>query len=188
MNRNLETSVLVVGAGPVGLSLALDLAWRGVDCILIDQGDGTMLHSKIGLVSVRSMELFRRWGIVDRVRNCGFPDDYPLNMVFCTSLAGYTIGVSEYPAARDDQPTSVSPETKQRCPQLWLDPILARCVRDYDRARIIYHCELASFEEVGDGVLAQGRDVRTGEPVTIKALYVVGTDGARSTVRHALGI
>jgi 2-polyprenyl-6-methoxyphenol hydroxylase-like FAD-dependent oxidoreductase len=188
MNRNLETSVLVVGAGPVGLSLALDLAWRGVDCILIDQGDGTMLHSKIGLISVRSMELFRRWGIVDRVRNCGFPDDYPLNMVFCTSLAGYTIGVSEYPAARDDQPTSVSPETKQRCPQLWLDPILARCVRDYDRARIIYHCELASFEEVGDGVLAQGRDVRTGEPVTIKALYVVGTDGARSTVRHALGI
>ena len=188
MNRNLETSVLVVGAGPIGLSLALDLAWRGVDCILIDQGDGTMPHSKIGLISVRSMELFRRWGIVDRVRKCGFPDDYPLNMVFCTSLAGHTIGISEYPSARDDHPTSVSPETKQRCPQLWLDPILAKCVRDYDRARILYDCELLSFEEIGDGVVAQARDVRTGEPITIKAQYMAGTDGARSTVRRALGI
>lgn len=188
MRQNLETSVLVVGAGPIGLSLALDLAWRGVDCILIDQGDGTMPHSKIGLVSVRSMELFRRWGVVDRVRHCGFPDDYPLNMVFCTSLSGYTIGISEYPAARDDHPTSVSPETKQRCPQLWLDPILARCVRDYEQARIIYHCELVSFEEAGNGVLANARDVRTGEPVTIGAQYLVGTDGARSSVRRALGI
>jgi 2-polyprenyl-6-methoxyphenol hydroxylase-like FAD-dependent oxidoreductase len=188
MHKSLETSVLVVGAGPIGLSLALDLAWRGVDCVLIDQGDGTMPYSKIGLVSVRSMELFRRWGIVDRVRKCGFPDDYPLNMVFCTSLTGYTIGISRYPAARDDHPTSVSPETKQRCPQLWLDPILARCVRDYDSAKIVYHCELLSFEEQHDGVLAQARDVRTGEPVTIKAQYLVGTDGARSTVRRALGI
>ena len=135
MSRKFQTSVLVVGAGPIGLSLALDLAWRGVDCILIDQGDGTMPHSKIGLISVRSMELFRRWGMVDRVRQCGFPDDYPLNMVFCTSLAGYTIGISEYPSSRDDLPTSVSPETKQRCPQLWLDPILARCVGEYERAQ-----------------------------------------------------
>jgi 2-polyprenyl-6-methoxyphenol hydroxylase-like FAD-dependent oxidoreductase len=188
MCRSLETSVLVVGAGPIGLSLALDLAWRGVDCVLIDQGDGTMPHSKIGLVSVRSMELFRRWGIVDRVRKCGFPDDYPLNMVFCTSLTGYTLGISQYPAARDDHPTSVSPETKQRCPQLWLDPILARCVRDYDNARIFYYCELLSFEEKRDGVQAQARDVRTGEAVTIKAQYLVGTDGARSTVRRALRI
>ncbi len=188
MSRRLHTSVLVVGAGPIGLSLALDLAWRGVDCILIDQGDGTMPHSKIGLISVRSMELFRRWGIVDRVRQCGFPDDYPLNMVFCTSLAGYTIGVSEYPSARDDLPTSVSPETKQRCPQLWLDPILARCVGEYERARILYHCELLSFEQTSGGVTAKTRDVRTNESLTIEAQYLVGTDGARSTVRRALGI
>jgi 2-polyprenyl-6-methoxyphenol hydroxylase-like FAD-dependent oxidoreductase len=188
MSRKFQTSVLVVGAGPIGLSLALDLAWRGVDCILIDQGDGTMPHSKIGLISVRSMELFRRWGMVDRVRQCGFPDDYPLNMVFCTSLAGYTIGISEYPSSRDDLPTSVSPETKQRCPQLWLDPILAKCVGEYERARILYHCELLSFKQTADRVLAQTRDVRTGESLTIEAQYLVGTDGARSTVRRALGI
>jgi 2-polyprenyl-6-methoxyphenol hydroxylase-like FAD-dependent oxidoreductase len=186
--NTLETSVLVVGAGPVGLSLALDLAWRGVDCILIDQGDGTMPHSKIGLISVRSMELFRRWGIVDRVRQCGFPPDYPLNMVFCTALAGHMVGISEYPSTQDDHPTSASPETKQRCPQLWLDPILAKCVGEYDNTRILYHRELLSFEQTADGVVAQTRDVRTGEPFTITARYLAGADGARSTVRQALGI
>jgi 2-polyprenyl-6-methoxyphenol hydroxylase-like FAD-dependent oxidoreductase len=184
----LQTSVLIVGAGPVGLSLALDLAWRGIDCILIDQGHGAMPHSKIGLISVRSMELFRRWGIAQRIRHCGFPDNYPLNMVFCTSLAGYTIGVSECPATRDELPTSASPETKQRCPQLWLDPILASCVAEYERARIRYHCELISFEETYDNVVAQTRDVRTGELLTIEAQYLVGTDGARSTVRNLLGV
>jgi 2-polyprenyl-6-methoxyphenol hydroxylase-like FAD-dependent oxidoreductase len=188
MSKKIETSVLVVGAGPIGLSLALDLAWRGIDCVLIDDGDGTMAHSKIGLVSVRSMELFRRWGIADRVRQCGFPEDYPLNMVFCTSLKGYAVGISEYPSMRDDRPTSVSPETKQRCPQLWLDPILAKCVGEYERARIIHCCELLSFEQNTTGVVAQARDVQTDESVTIAAQYLVGTDGARSTVRRILGI
>ena len=77
--------VLIVGAGPVGLALALDLARRGVACMVVEKGDGVIRHSKMGVVSIRSMELCRRWGIAERVRNAGFPDDYALNQVYCTS-------------------------------------------------------------------------------------------------------
>ena len=77
-----STPVLIVGAGPVGLALSLELAFQGTDCVIIDKGDGVVRHSKMGLVSIRTMELCRRWGISDAVRDAGFPLDYALNQVF----------------------------------------------------------------------------------------------------------
>ena len=85
-----ETDVLIVGGGPVGLALALDLSWRGVRSILVEQGDGTPRHPKVGHVSVRTMEHIRRWGLAQRLRDCGFPPDYVLRMVYCTSMNGHT--------------------------------------------------------------------------------------------------
>ena len=63
-----ETPVLIVGAGPVGLGLALDLGWRGVHCLMIEAGGRKVEHSKIGHIAVRTMEFFRRWGIARAVR------------------------------------------------------------------------------------------------------------------------
>src|SRR5262245_60275003 len=57
------TSVIIVGAGPVGLGLACDLGQRGVDCILIEKRDGAMTVPKQSMVSARNMEFCRRWGI-----------------------------------------------------------------------------------------------------------------------------
>src|ERR1700722_17872213 len=93
-----EVPVLIVGAGPVGLGLALELAYRNVRSVLIEQTDGIVRLSKMGHVSVRSMEHCRRWGVSEQVRDCGFPKDYPLNQVFCTSLNGQHIGTIEYPS------------------------------------------------------------------------------------------
>ena len=67
-------TVAIVGGGPVGLALALDLGWRGRPCTVIEQGNGVVDHPKIGIMQVRTMEFFRRWGIAERVRTAGFPD------------------------------------------------------------------------------------------------------------------
>lgn len=183
-----RTPVLIVGGGPVGLGLSLELAYRGVPCMLIDQGDGIVRMSKMGHVSVRSMEHCRRWGVAEAVRNCGFPEDYPLNQIFCTSLNGQHIATMEYPSIADEPSSDLSPEKKQRCPQLWFDPILARAAEASDKVTLRYHCRLVEFAQDADGVTAVLEDTRTGARDEIRADYMVGCDGSGSMVRRALGI
>ena len=83
--------VLIVGGGPVGLAVAGDLGWRGIACELIEQTDGSITTPKMNEVNARSMEFCRRWGIADRVHDCPFPADWPLDVVFVTNLAGYEL-------------------------------------------------------------------------------------------------
>ena len=89
MNRVIETRVLIVGAGPVGLTLAMDLAWRGVDVTVAElRGAGEPPSVKSNQVSARSMEIFRRLGLAGKVRDAGLPADYPNDVVSCTTVTG----------------------------------------------------------------------------------------------------
>ena len=84
--------VLIVGGGPVGIALAVDLGWRGVPCLLVEQGDGEIVDAKMFATGVRTVEFCRRWGIADQVKDWGFPRDFPFDNVFVTSLTGHEIG------------------------------------------------------------------------------------------------
>lgn len=188
----IETPVLISGAGPVGMALALDLAWRGIACMLVERTDGAIRHSKIGLVSMRTMEILRRLGIAERVRRCGFPEDLPLNQVFCTSLAGHALSTIEFPSLREEGRRAVElglgPEKKQRCPQLWLNPILARALGEHSGVDLRYGSELESFEQDGERVSSGIRDLQSGEVRRVSAQYLVACEGAGSGIRESLGI
>lgn len=180
--------VLIVGGGPVGLGLALELAKQNVRSVLIEQADGDVTLSKMGHVSVRSMESCRRWGVSDEVRNCGFPVDYPHNQIFCTSLNGIEVGTIEVPSHTDDTSFSdISPERKQRCPQLWFDPILRRAAEKSPLITLTYFTRMIGFTQDETGVTAQVEDVQSGERRQIRAQYLVGADGGNSKVRETLG-
>ena len=84
--------VLIAGGGPVGLALAAELGWHGIECLLIEQGDGVVTTPKMNEVNTRSMEFCRRWGIVQRVLDTPFPADWPKDVVFVTTLDGYELG------------------------------------------------------------------------------------------------
>src|SRR2546425_427403 len=89
----IETPVLIVGGGPVGLGLALELGWRGVECLLVDEleRDGYRNHPRANLVNSRTMEFCRRWGVAGRVKEAGTPPGYPHTAMYVTSLRGHLI-------------------------------------------------------------------------------------------------
>jgi len=186
--RTLHTPVLIVGGGPIGLGMALELGWRGIESTLVEQGDGEIEHPRTGLMAVRTMELLRRWGLAQRIRDSGFPDDYELSMVFCTSLNGLLLAKEPYPSMRDMPTPPETPEKKRRCPQLWMQPILAEAAREQPRTDLRYLHRFEGFTQDETGVTSRVVGLREGQPLEIRSDYLLACDGATSAVRTQLGI
>jgi 2-polyprenyl-6-methoxyphenol hydroxylase-like FAD-dependent oxidoreductase len=183
-----DTPVLIVGGGPIGLALAADLGRRGIAATLIEQRENKLGPAKMLEVSVRTLEICRQLGIVDQVRNWGFPLDYPLDNAFVTDMQGYEIGRIEGPSLGEARSTEFSPERGMLCPQTWFDPILQKHARSFPHITIRHQVKLETFEQDDRGVTAIARDQRTGETETIRAQYLIGCDGFVSVVRDLLGI
>jgi 2-polyprenyl-6-methoxyphenol hydroxylase-like FAD-dependent oxidoreductase len=178
----------VVGAGPVGLALAGDLGWRGIDCLLIEQSDGSIHQPKMDLVGIRTMEQCRRWGIVGDVENSPYPRDYPQDNVYLTGLGGYELGREQFPPLGEEKPPPQSPQKRERCPQNMFDPILRAFAERQTSVELRYLTKLIGLRSESGGVVAAVRDQRSGEEYELNADYVAGCDGAYSSVREILGI
>jgi 2-polyprenyl-6-methoxyphenol hydroxylase-like FAD-dependent oxidoreductase len=186
---DLETPVLIVGAGPVGLALAGDLGWRGVPCMVVERTDGSILQPRQDLVGIRTMEFCRRWGIVGDVEAAPYPRDYPQDNVYVAgSLAGgWEIGRFESPAMNEAKPPPQSPQRRERCPQNMFDPVLRRFAESTGRVDLRYrHC-FVSCEQDPDGVTALVDDAGLERHIRIRARYLAGCDGAGSAVRGQMG-
>ncbi|MEA2906506.1 MAG: hypothetical protein QOI12_3893 [Alphaproteobacteria bacterium] len=183
-----RTPILIVGAGPVGLALAGDLGWRGVACTLVEKTDGRIDHPKMDLIGVRTMEFCRRWGIADWVRDAPYPGDYPQDYVWLTALNGFELGREPFPGRAFEACPPQSPQKRERVPQDMFDPIIKKFATSFPCVTLRHDTELLTFEEHADRVVATLRDTRRGETREIEADYLIGTDGAASTVREKLGI
>lgn len=185
---SVRVPVLIVGAGPVGLALAGDLGWRGIQCTLVERTDGVIRQPRMDMVGIRSMEFCRRWGIVPWVESAGYNRDYPQDCAWVTDLNGYEFGREPFPAPAAEKCPPVSPQKRERCPQNFFDPVLVRFVRSTGRVDLRHETELESFQDRGDHVVATLKHDVTGERSQVEADYLVGCDGGASSVRQALGI
>jgi 2-polyprenyl-6-methoxyphenol hydroxylase-like FAD-dependent oxidoreductase len=184
----LETEVLIVGAGPVGLTLAGDLGWRGRRCIVVEAGDGSIFQPKMDQVGIRTMEFCRRWGIVADVEASPYNRDYPQDNVYLTSMTGYELGRQAMPSMNQDRPPPESPQKRERCPQNMFDPILRKFAEAQPGVQILFRHEFLSCEQDEDGVTAMVRDLDRQCEIRIRARYIVGCDGGKSRVREQFSI
>jgi 2-polyprenyl-6-methoxyphenol hydroxylase-like FAD-dependent oxidoreductase len=195
MAPRIDTDVLIVGGGPVGLTLGMDLAQRGVGVTLAEMraaGEPPSVRSNV--VSARTMEAFRRLGVVRAVRNAGLPADYPNDVAIRTTATGFELARVLIPCraqryTEKDGPDGwwPTPEPPHRINQMFLEPALFAAASVAPRLRILNRTRVIDFEQREDGVLAVAKNLDAAPEQEIFARYLVGCDGAHSDIRHRIG-
>jgi 2-polyprenyl-6-methoxyphenol hydroxylase-like FAD-dependent oxidoreductase len=194
--RRVEAEVAIVGAGPVGLTLALDLAWRGVAVAVAEIRHAHEPPSvKCGQISARSMEIFRRLGLSDTLRELGLPADFPNDIVSRTTATGIELARVTLPSRGERRrPDAVgadtwwpTPEHAHRVNQIFFEPVLSAHAAAHPRIRLLNRTRVEDFAATADGVIAMARDLDDGTQTQISARFLVGCDGARSMVRKGIG-
>lgn len=179
--------VIVIGAGPAGLVAAIALARAGVSVLVLNRRTGVWDAPRATVVSLRSMELFRSWGIEGNIRETG--DDVEWLMRVSPTLATVADGVSievGYPTTEGS--ARLSPTRPAAIPQDQLETILAAHLRRLPGARLVEGTEAVDVGLTPDAVHVKIRDVESGREETLRGRYVVAADGAHSRTRTLLGI
>lgn len=191
----MKTSVLIVGGGPVGLCLAMDLASRGISVTVAEMRRPHEPPSvKCNHIASRTMETLRRLGLADEIRAAGLPDDYPNDIAFRPVATRSAFQRIKIPCRRDrfsavdgpdsDWPTSEPPH---RANQIFFEPILFDHASRNEKLTILNRTRIDDFVQDDDGVRAFGTDLDTNARIEIQADYLVGCDGGRSAIRSAIG-
>jgi 2-polyprenyl-6-methoxyphenol hydroxylase-like FAD-dependent oxidoreductase len=183
-----QADVLIVGAGPVGLSASIELGRRGIGCIVVERNDRVGYSPRAKTTNVRTREHLRRWGIADALRDASpIAPDRPSTVVFATRMNGPLLTRFENALNGNRERNNLYSEEAQWVPQYILEDVLRRCAESLPGVSIRFESEFVSFAQTDDGVAAQIREIRTGRIFAIRSSFVIGADGARSAVRDAIG-
>ena len=190
----MQTPILIVGAGPTGLTLAVDLGLRGIPCTLIEQKEAPQFLPKMERCNARTMEIYRRMGLVEKIRAAGLPAHCPMDVFIVLSLVEPPLFHEKHPsvaeyyeliAKTNDGTRPLEPY--QLISQYTLEPLLKSVAESLPSVHVRYGCELVSFTQDAGGVTAKVK-AASGALSEIRAQYMVGCDGGGSTVRRGLGI
>lgn len=179
--------VVIIGAGPVGLAATIELAQRGIRCLLVERNDRVGHAPRAKTCNVRTCEHLRRWGIVDRLRErAPFGIDYPSNVVFATRLAGRPLARFENAFFCRPGRHPLYAEHAQWIPQYKLEETLVEHARELPAATLRFNTTVKALTQTQERVTLTLETANGTEHV--ESRYVIGADGAGSATRATLGI
>ena len=189
------TQVLVAGGGPVGLMLATVLGRFGIRTMLVERNSSTTRHPKMDITNGRSMELFRKFGLVDALRKAAVPEQNPFDVSWVTSMTGHELHRFRYPSPVEarriilqNNDGTQSREPPMRVSQVEIEPVLKRAAETIADVDVRFGVALEDFREDEDGVTVTLRNSATGATEEVRCAYLAGCDGGGSRVRELLQI
>lgn len=192
------TDVAIIGGGPAGLMLAIELGCRGVNCVVLEEDVAAPDFPKANATSSRTMEHYRRRGFAQKIRALGLAADHPQDVIYCTTLAGRELTRFSIPSRIQAENRSAfgdygeeswpTPELPHRGQQMFIEPVLREQAQQFDCVTLRLGAQAEVVEMDADHVTITARDAVTHDRFTLQARYVVGCDGPRSLVRKTCGI
>lgn len=185
-----DVDVLIVGGGPVGLSVAVQLGKAGISTLVAERRTSLSRHPKANGVFSRTMEAFRQWGMSREMAERGLPPSQCLGFVWTTRIAGEELGHIMFADDAERLRTEYarhSPELPCFIPQDLVERLLASKLNDQTNARLELGLEAIGITQNDIFATVEFRTV-SGSSRHVRAKYVVAADGSRSTVRGLLGV
>ena len=196
LSKEKAPRVGIVGGGPAGLLIAIELGRRNIDCILFESEVSPPWVPKANSSTARTMEHYRRLGIANNVRAIGMPDDYPQDIAYFTRYTGgwelaRFKGMTRSQALEKrfvDDPDWPTPEPVHRANQYFIEPILRAEAQKFPSVELRFGWRVNTIEQNGGGVEIEAEDVESGAVEKHQLSYLCGCDGTRSLARRAAGV